>query len=56
MKNVNSVVVQLGKTPRYLDPHCHEALYEVDAGVNEVRGRLDGDFARETSAKVRGLT
>lgn len=28
----SSVVVQLGVVPRYLDPHCHEALYEVDEG------------------------
>jgi hypothetical protein len=29
----------LGMTPRYLDSRCHEALYEIDAGVNEVRDR-----------------
>lgn len=23
-------VVPLGQTPDYLDPHCQEALYEVD--------------------------
>lgn len=24
----------MGKTPPYLDPECHEALYEVDAAPN----------------------
>jgi hypothetical protein len=39
----NGVVCQLGVTPRYLDPRRHEALYEVDVGVNELRDRPDAD-------------
>ena len=35
MEKESSVVVQLGMPPRYLDPRCHERLYEVDMGVNE---------------------
>ena len=38
-------VGQLGMTPRYLDSHCHEAMYEIDAGVNEVYDRLDWEDA-----------
>jgi hypothetical protein len=49
----NGVVCQLGVTPRYLDPRCHEALYEVDVGVNEVCD-LNGNVAREEGAVVRG--
>lgn len=41
VEKVNSVDVQLGMTPHYLDLQCHEALYEVDLGVNEVRNRPD---------------
>ena len=55
MKKENRVIMQLGVTPRYLDPRCHEALYEVDVGVNEVRGRLDGDVAGEEDTGIRGL-
>lgn len=55
MGKVQRVIVQLGLTPRYLDLHCHEAQYEVDVGVNEVRDRLDGEVARDTSAGIRGL-
>lgn len=51
----NRVVIQLGVTPSYLDRRCHEALYEVDVGVNEVRDRLGRDVAREESAGVQGL-
>jgi len=42
VKKENSVAIQLGVTPRYLDPRCHEALYEVDMGVNEVCDLLNG--------------
>ena len=38
-------VGQLGMTPRYLDSYCHEALYEIDVGVNEVCNRLVWDAA-----------
>jgi hypothetical protein len=41
-------VAQLGTTPRYLDSRCHEALYEIDVGVNELYDRLDrGDAGLE---------
>ena len=53
MKKQNSMIVQLGMTPRYLDLYCHEALYEIDVGVNEVRDRLDGEVAREEGAGIR---
>ena len=43
MEKENRVVIQLGGTPRYLDPRCHERLYEVDMGVNERRDRPDAD-------------
>ncbi|NGZ08197.1 MAG: hypothetical protein CV088_02280 [Nitrospira sp. LK70] len=55
MEQVNSMAIQLGMTPHYLDARCHEALYEVDVGVNEVRGRLGKDVAREELVGVRGL-
>ena len=45
MEKESSVVVQLGMPPRYLDPRCHERLYEVDMGVNELRDRPDADSA-----------
>lgn len=44
--------VQLGMTPRYLDPRCHEALYEIDVGVNEVCERLDGMTPASTESAV----
>ena len=39
----NGVVLQLSVTPGYLDPRCHERLYEVDLGGNERRDRPDAD-------------
>lgn len=51
----NGVVFQLGLTPRYLDPRCHEALYEVDVGVNEVCDLPNGNIACEEGSGVRGL-
>ncbi len=45
MKKENGVVIQLGVTPRYLDPRCHERLYEIDMGVNERRDRPNTDAA-----------
>ncbi|MDI3462171.1 MAG: hypothetical protein OJF50_000992 [Nitrospira sp.] len=33
MEKENGVVIQLGGTPRYLDPRCHERLYEVDIAL-----------------------
>ncbi|MBS0181437.1 MAG: hypothetical protein JSS39_03490 [Nitrospira sp.] len=55
VEKVNSAVIQLGRTPRYLDVRCHEALYEVDVGVNEVSDLLDGNVAREEGSGVRGM-
>lgn len=55
VQNESNVVVQLGMTPRYLDLHCHEALYEVDVGVNELRDQPEGDVVRGERAGVRGL-
>lgn len=55
MEKMNSMVIQLGMTPRYLDPRCHEALHEVDVGVNEVRDRLRKNVEREELVEVRGL-
>lgn len=54
VEEATPVPLQLGMTPRYLDVRCHEALYEVDLGVNEVRDRLGSDVAREAGAEVRG--
>lgn len=34
------VAVQLGMTGPYLDPQCHEAIYEVDVGTNGLRSLL----------------
>ncbi len=51
----NSVVVQLGMTPCYLDPHCHEALYEVDVGVKELCDRPEGAVASREGARDRQL-
>lgn len=45
MEEHDGSVAQLGMTPRYLDSRCHEALYEIDMGVNEVCNRLDWDDA-----------
>ncbi|WP_421661409.1 hypothetical protein [Nitrospira sp. BLG_2] len=45
MEKENGVAIQLGVTPRYLDPRCHERLYEIDMGVNELRDRPDADPA-----------
>ena len=45
MEEDDGGVAQLGMTPRYLDSRCHEALYEIDVGVNEVCGRLTWDDA-----------
>lgn len=53
VEKANTVILQLGTTPRYLDPRCHEALYEVDVGVNEVRVRLDGAVVGEGDAGSR---
>ncbi len=55
MGKEHRVILQLGMTPRYLDLHCHEAQYEVDVGVNEVRDRLGKDVAREELVEVRGM-
>ncbi len=27
----------MGKTPLYLDSKCHEALFEIDVGVTEMK-------------------
>jgi len=43
MKKESGVVIQLGGTPRYLAPRCHERLYEVDMGVNALWDRPDAD-------------
>lgn len=53
VEKTNSVILQLGVTPRYLDPRCQEALYEVDVGVNEVRVRLDGAVVGEEASGIR---
>ena len=45
MEKENGMVIQLGVTPRYLDPRCHERLYEIDMGVNERRDRPNTDAA-----------
>ncbi len=56
MQEHGGAVVQLGITPRYLDPHCHEALYEVDVGVNEARDRPEGDVSSREGARAHKLS
>lgn len=51
----DGTVVQLGMTPRYLDTHCQEALYEVDVGINELQGRPDGAASSPEGMENRTL-
>jgi hypothetical protein len=48
--------IQLGPTPLYLDPRCHEALYEIDVGVNEVREQLNGGNGTRKGNSSQGLS
>ncbi|MDF0643832.1 MAG: hypothetical protein P0111_07350 [Nitrospira sp.] len=45
--------MQLGITPRYLDPRCQEAFYEVDVGVNEMSDGLASAVASQAGAGDR---
>lgn len=55
MEEQDGAVVQIGMTPHYLDPRCHEALYEVDVGAYGVRERRDEDDAGFTEGSRDGL-
>jgi hypothetical protein len=53
----NVVLRRLGMTPLYLDARCHEALYEVDVGVNEALYTLDmhpGSHKKERDDELIG--
>lgn len=51
----DEIAVQIGMTPRYLDPRCHEALYEVDVGAYGACEWRDRDDADRRGSSRNGL-